>query len=123
MRGGTSQASKHFLSPWSHHGLLAHDVPSMLVSVAVRRVGIFDVYQKATGLFGETVDKAADSNIALTRWYRKRLKLDVEAASVPAIAHGLQPDREPLGVAVLVARTYLRAASYRIPRSIGPFGR
>ena len=35
----------------------------------------FDVvYQKATGLFGETVDKAADSNIALTRWYRKRLK-------------------------------------------------
>ena len=87
------------------------------------RVGIFDVYQKATGLFGETVDKAADSNIALTRWYRKRLKLDVEAAGVPAIAHGLQPDREPLGVAVLVARTYLRAASYRIPRSIGPFGR
>jgi len=35
----------------------------------------FDVvYQKGTGLFGETVDKAADSNIALTRWYRKRLK-------------------------------------------------
>ena len=73
--------------------------------------------------FFETVDKAADSNIALTRWYRKRLKLDVEAAGEPAIAHGLQPDREPLGVAVLVARTYLRAASYRIPRSIGPFDR
>jgi three-Cys-motif partner protein len=35
----------------------------------------FDVvYQKSTGLFGETIGKAADSNVALTRWYRKRLK-------------------------------------------------